>query len=483
MVVGEIPEACDLLIVGGGPAGYVGAIRAAALGRRVLLVERNGEEGLGGACLHTACIPSKALIEIADATHRFRELAVAGLSGSTTVDLTLWQAWCADLVSGLLGGIRQLLHAAGVAVVAGELRFTRGDQAVLDTPTGTARYFQFTDVLIATGSRPTPPPGLQPDGQRVVDSTGLLAGTAVPPRLVVVGAGCVGVEYATALAKLGSRVTLIEAAKRPLPDLDAALVRPVLGRLRDLGVDVLVCSRAESDDGEAVRVLTAEGPRQVPADTVLVATGRVPNTDQLGLHRLGITPDAAGRLAVGPDRRLSRHVAAAGDITPGPALAHTASAEALVAVAALSGRKMAFDPQALPIVVFSDPQLATTGLTAAQARALGTDVIEAAIPVSVSGRARVLPAAAGVTRLVADATDGTVLGVHISGPQASELIGEAVLAIEMGATIADLAQILHPHPTLSELGTEAARLAVGLPVLVPSPVRPRATAASQHRPA
>jgi dihydrolipoamide dehydrogenase len=385
------------------------------------------------------------------------------------VDLARWQEWRGRLVGGLLRGIHQLLAAAGVTVAAGELRFTRPDQVVLDTPSGTARYYQFTDVLIATGSRPATPGGLRVDGERVLDAAGLLGITQVPARLAVVGAGCTGVELGTAFAKLGSQVTLIERAERILPGLDEHLTRPVQRRLRALGVQVLTRTTATGDDGAAVQMTCAGETGTVPADLVLVATGRTPNTDELGLDRLGITPLPDGRLPVGPDRRIGRHVAAAGDVTPGISLAHTASAEALIAVAALSGQRVAYQPQATPIVVFSDPQIATAGLTMTQARDQGIDAVEADVPLAASGRARTMTAPSGVIRIVADAADGSVLGAHLAGPHASELIGAAVLAIEMAATVDDLAQMVLPHPTISELWGESARLAQGLPVQVPQP--------------
>ena len=468
MVVGEIPESVDLLVVGGGPGGYVSAIRAAHLGRSVLLVERDGDAGVGGVCLNVGCIPSKALIEVADAAHKMNALAHTGLQASASVDLAAWQSWRQGIVGNLVSGIRGLLHRAGVTRQAGELRFTRPNQAVVETPEGKAQFYEFTDVVIATGSRGMQLPNLAPEGKHILDSTGLLALTEIPSHLTVVGGGWIGIELGTAFAKLGSHVTIVEATSRILPTLDAALASPVLARLHQLGVTVKTEALAEDFDGTSLRVRNGDETQQIKTGTVLVAVGRTPNTDQLGLDRLGVTVNERGLLTVGPDRRLTRHVAAIGDVTAGPALAHKASAEALVAVAALSGQRVAFQPQAIPAIVFSDPEVASAGLTESQAKAAGPAPRVPSFPLSASGRAATLSASRQASLHVVAATDTrAVLGVHLVGPHASELISEGVLAIEMAATLEDLVGSIHPHPTMSEQYQEAAHLALGKPVHVP----------------
>jgi dihydrolipoamide dehydrogenase len=351
-----------------------------------------------------------------------------------------------------------------VTTVSGELHFTRPTQAVVETTDGHARFFEFTDAIIATGSRPTPLSSLPRDGVAVLDSTDALALTAVPTSLAVVGGGYIGLELGTTFAKLGTRVTIVEALDRLLPTLDVALVRPVLTRLRQLGVSVITDTLVEDFDGTALRVRTGGSHQQIKADAVLVAVGRVPNTDELGLDRVGLRAGSNGLLEVGPDRRLSRHVAAIGDITPGPTLAHKASAEALVAAAALSGHIVAYDPMAVPAIVFSDPEIATAGLTQAQAREEGIETLSATFPLAASGRAATLGAKQGFLQVVADRETEAVIGTHIVGPHASELISEGVLAIEMGATLADVAGSIHPHPTLSEQFPEGAHLTLGQPI-------------------
>jgi len=461
MVVGEIAEQADLVVIGGGPGGYTAALHAAELGREVTLVERGGPAALGGACLHVGCIPSKALIELASALHRSQALAEAGLVvDGARADLARFQAFKAELTGRLARGVAGLLERAGVRVMTGEARFSRSDRLAVRTPEDQVRFLEFEHVLLATGSRAATLPALPFDGERVLGSTEALALEALPGSIAVVGAGYIGVELGTALAKLGTRVTLVEAQDRILPHLDAALVRPVAGRLEALGVDVRTGTTAEGLDDGALRL---SGGDRVPADVVLVAVGRRPNTDDLGLERAGIPVGPTGHVTVGDDRRATPRAAAIGDIVAGPALAHRASAEARVAVDALCGREPDRDPLLVPQVVFSDPEIASVGLTEAQARAAGLEVVAGGVPLSASGRAATMAEREGLTRVIVERGSDRIVGVHVVGPHASELIGEGVLAIEMVAAAEDLAATIHPHPTLSEALGEAARSVLGAP--------------------
>jgi dihydrolipoamide dehydrogenase len=468
MVVGEFADAVDLLVLGGGPGGYAAAIRAAQLGRQVTLVERAGPAGLGGVCLQVGCIPSKALIELADAMQRTRDLRAAGLDADgVAVSLERFQAWRRELCAGLARGVGELLDGGGVRIVHGEARFNRADRVAVRTPEDRALFFEFEHAIIATGSRPAALPGLPFDGERVLDSTGALALTAVPESVAVVGAGYIGLELGTALAKLGARVTVVEALDRVLPTVEESLTAPVLRRLRALGVDLRLDTTAQRlEDGALVVVGPGGGEDRVEAQRVVVAVGRVPNTDDLGLAEAGVSVGADGLIEVGEDMRAADRIAAVGDVVAGPALAHKATAEAAVAAEALSGRPAAFDARAIPIVIFTDPEIGSVGLSEAQAREAGLDPVAATFPLAASGRAGTLGARDGFTRIVADEATDRVVGVHVVGPHASELVAGGALAIEVMAAPGDVAATIHPHPTLGEGLREAAELMLGQPLHV-----------------
>ncbi len=472
MVVGEIPVSADLVVVGGGPGGYAAALRGAQLGRDVVLIDRDGPDGVGGVCLRVGCIPSKALIEIADRLEHTRSMAHAGLHvENASVDMGAWQQWKDSVVDSLTGGIRQLLRTAGVSVITGHAQLSRVDQLVVNDPLhplAPAQYFQFRDLVLATGSRPAELAGLARDGVRVLNSSDVLALDHLPERIAVIGAGYIGLELGTALAKLGATVTIVEYASRVLPTMDPMFARPIDRRLRQIGIDVRLDTAAVGFEDGVLRLVCGATTSEVHADVVVVAVGRIPNTDELGLDAAGITVDARGLVPVGADRRASRHIAAIGDIVAGPALAHKASAEAEVAVEALCGRPAAFAPTTIPAVVFCDPEIASAGLTVADAQACGLDVDSVIVPMGASGRAATMDARDGFLQLVWDRVGETVVGVHIAGAHASELIAEGVAAIEMAATLDDVAGSIHAHPSLSEQFGEAARLALGRPVHVPA---------------
>ncbi|MBH64113.1 MAG: dihydrolipoyl dehydrogenase [Alphaproteobacteria bacterium] len=466
MVIGQIATSTDFLVAGGGPGGYVAALRAAQLGRTVTLVDRDGLDGVGGVCLRVGCIPSKGLIEAADLAHRSATDGPAyGLKTKYGgVDMSAFQAWKAELVTGLTDGVRGLLDKAGVRVVEGNLSLSKPDEAVVSTPNGQANFLKFRDLVLATGSRPIELPGFEINGDDILDSTGALNLETLPGAVAIIGGGYIGLEIGIALAKLGSAVTIVEALEGVLPAMDRRIAKPVEKRLGELGVVLHARSKATAFENGELTVETADGAEQIAADKVIVAVGRKPNSDDLGLDLARVSPDNHGLLPVGADRRISNHIAAIGDITSGPALAHKASAEATVAAEALCGRKVAFQPTAIPAVVFSDPEVASAGLTAADANAEGIEVKTTNFPLSASGRARTLNTANGFLQIVSAANGDIVLGVHIVGPHASDLIGEGVLAIEMGATLEDLALSIHPHPTLSEQFLEAAHVGIGQPI-------------------
>lgn len=465
MVVGEIAESTDLLVVGGGPGGYAAALWAAQKGREVTLVEQRPPGELGGVCLQEGCIPTKLLIEVSGHLADRDRLADLGVHGDLRFDMPTFQRRRRDVVDRLSQGVSGLLSDRTVAVRHGSFRFTRPGNGVVRTPDDQAGFLEYRDVIIATGSRPCEIPTLPFDHAFVLKSSELLALEQVPPTLLVVGGGYIGVELGTAYAKLGSQVTIIEQADELLPATDRRLVAPVRQRLRELGVTVATATTVTGASSHTVHTVGPDGTRDLAVDVVLVSAGRRPNTDELGLRSIGVESRADGRLEVAGDRRLQRHVAAIGDVTPGPALAHKATAEAQVAVDALCGVPTDFDPAAIPEVVFSDPPIATTGLTLGQATSQGHAASSARFPLTALGRAVANGRTTGFAQVVFDHT-GVVLGVHLVGSAAPELIAEAGLAIEMGATVEDLALTVHPHPTLSEQLSEVAHVAAGTPLHV-----------------
>jgi dihydrolipoamide dehydrogenase len=457
MVVGEVATGTDVLVVGGGPGGYTAALRAAAAGRSVTLVE---QDRLGGVCLNVGCIPSKALIHVAATAALPAESAAFGVDLTASVDMTRVQRWIGEVVGRLSGGVHDLLRGAGVTVVTGTARFATARRVAVWEGTrgpggesGDAQFFEFGSAIVATGSRPVELPGLAFDGERVLDSTAALSLTRIPPRLAVVGGGYIGLELGTAFAKLGSRVTLVELAAQLLPGMDPGLARVVERALKRRGVDVRLDTKALGTDGADLVVEGGAGEARIPADAVIVAAGRRPNTSELGFDQVGVALDGDGLVVVDPARRAARGVYAIGDITPGPALAHKATAEAEVAARAATGRPAAFDPATIPVVVFSDPEVATVGATKDQVP--GARVLR--FPLAASGRAQVLGRPEGYVEIVADPGDGTVLGVHMVGAGVAELAAEGALAVEMAATAEDLALTIAPHPTLSEALAEAAK--------------------------
>ena len=445
MVVGEVSTFTQVLVIGGGPGGYATAERAARMGRSVVLVER---EHLGGVCLNAGCIPSKALIQVANAV-AFPEAAAAwGVEADARADMERVQAWMSSVVGRLRADVEGLVRRAGVSVVRGTARFSTARRVVVATA-GSSQHIEFDHAVVATGSRPMTLRSLAVDHVRILDSTDALALRTIPRCVAVIGGGYIGLELGCALQKLGSAVTVVEIAGRLLPAMHPALGGALQQRLSVRGIDVLLETAALDDDGTALCVRGPAGERRLAVDAVIVAVGRRPNTDDLGLDRAGVACDAAGRIAVDPSRRATRTVLAVGDVTDGPGLAHKATAEAEVAAATAAGRRAEFAPACIPEVVFTDPEVASAGLTPDQAREAGAEAVTRRLPLTASARALLHGDGGGFVELVAE-PGGALLGAHIVGPDAAELIAEAALAIELGATLDDLALTIHPHPTLSE---------------------------------
>ncbi len=459
----------DAVVIGSGPGGYVCGIRLGQLKVKTIVVEK---ESPGGVCLNVGCIPSKALIH---AAKTFEKLAHAGdiginVSAAPTVDMGKMQQWKGGVVDKLTSGVRQLLKANGAELVMGTASVRKGKGGGLEvvvTGSGGEQVIQTKNVVLATGSRPIQIPGFTFDGTRVIDSTGGLALTSVPRRMVVVGGGYIGLELGTVYAKLGAKVTVVEALDSVLAGMDKDCVQAVSRKLRKMGVEVMLGAKAKSwqDKGDraVVTVTTKEGGEAtIDADVVLVSVGRRPNSENLGLAELGVKLDPRGFVQV--DRKLRTNVAgvyAIGDVAGGMLLAHKASKEAEVVAEIIAGHNVEMDARTIPAVVFTDPEIASTGMTEDEAKKAGHEIKVGKFPFAALGRALSVNDSDGLCKVIVDAKTNDLLGVHIAGNGASDLISEAALGIEMGAVAHDLILTVHPHPTLSEAVREAAAAALG----------------------
>lgn len=454
-----------VLVLGGGPGGYPAAFTAADLGLQVTLIDEAPNPG--GVCLYRGCIPSKTLLHLARLITEARESKAWGVHfAEPRLDIQRIRAWKNDVVAKLTGGLGQLRKRRQIQFVQGKGRFVSPNSAAVRKSDGTEEIVAFDYAVIATGSRPAIIPGL-PASPRIWDSTAALELESVPETLLVIGGGYIGLELGSVYAAFGSRVTVVEMMPSLLPGADADLVKPLIQRVRRSFSAIHTDTRVIEieDTGTAVRV-RLEGPDIQQAvrefDRVLVSVGRKPNSHDLGIENLGIRKTPKGFIEVDAQRRTNLpHVFAIGDVAGEPMLAHKATHEGRVAAEAAAGHKSAFDPRAIPGVVFTDPEIAWCGLTEAEAKARGIEVRIASFPWAASGRATTLGRSEGVTKLVCDPSSGRLLGAGLCGPGAGELIAECVLAIEMGATAEDLAMSIHPHPTLSETIMESADLFLG----------------------
>lgn len=452
MVVGDFTERVQTVILGAGPGGYVAAIRAAQLGQEVVVIE---QEYLGGVCLNWGCIPSKAMIEVAGLKHHLHKVSEMGLiTKGVEIDLNQLHQWKDGIVTKLRQGIDNLLQKNGIEVVSGTARFAAPGRISVAGRTG-LQNFEFENAIIATGSSPIEIPGLPFDHELIIDSTDALGLEKIPQHLVVVGAGSVGLELGTVYRKLGAEVTVIEMQDKLLPFLDPELPRVLTKSLKKVGMTLNLNSRVDkvekTEKGAQIIFTTGDKTQKIEADKILVATGRRPNTGEIGLENLKLETDEKGFLSVNEKMQTRlKNIYAIGDIVAGPMLAHRASHQGKVAAEVISGQPAAFDNLAIPGVIFSDPEIATVGLTEAEARERGHPVKTGNFPFRALGRAMTLGETEGLTKIISDAENGAVLGVHIIGPHASDLIGEGTLAVESAAHIDDLTLTIHAHPTLPE---------------------------------
>ena len=459
------PVAKRVVVIGGGPGGYPAAFHAADLGMDVTLVDL--EENPGGVCLYRGCIPSKALLHAARVLREAREAEHYGIRfGEPAIDLDRLREWKDSVIGRLTGGLGQMRKLRKVRPLHGRARFLGPRQLEVARAGGDSGVEQvdFDAAILATGSRPTAIPLFDIGSPRILDSTGALELREIPPRLLVVGGGYIGLEMTTVYAALGSRVSVVEMLPGLLPGADRDLVRPLAkavgGITERILLDTRVTAVKETADGIRVSFTGKDGAvSDETYDAVLVSIGRRPNSGDLGLEKTGVVINPRGFVEVDAQRRTAEPtIYAIGDVAGDPMLAHKATHEGTVAVEAIAGRKTVFDPRAIPAVVFTDPELAWTGLTEEQAKSAGQDVRVARFPWSASGRATTLVRNDGLTKIIADPETERVLGVGITGINAGDLIAEATLAIEMGATVSDLMLTIHPHPTLSETVMEAAEV-------------------------
>jgi len=457
-------ETTQLVVLGAGPGGYAAAFYAADLGMQVALIDE--EKNPGGVCLYRGCIPSKALLHVAKVVDEARHAGNWGVTfAEPSIDVGKLRAYKQGVVDKLTSGVGTVARLRKVKFIQGRATLT-GPKSLKVAGASGETELQFEHLILATGSHPTKIPSLALDSPRMMDSTSGLELPDVPKSLLVVGGGYIGLELGTVYATLGSKVSVVEMTSGLLPGADRDLVQPLEKRLKTLFAAIMLNTKvvkvAEEKDGIRVTFEGEVAEKEQLFDRVLVAIGRRPNSKVPGLETTRVKVDAKGFIETDPQRRTAEpSIFAIGDVAGEPMLAHKASHEARVAVEAIAGHKAVFEPQAIPAVVFTDPEIAWCGLTEAQAKEQGVDVEVAKFPWGALSRAITVDRPEGLTKLVLEKSTGRVLGVGVSGSGAGELIAEGVLAIEMGASAEDLKMVIHPHPTLSESVMEAAEVFFG----------------------
>ena len=454
----------DVVVLGAGPAGYVCAIRLAQLGKKVTVIDR---AEVGGVCLNRGCIPSKALIYAGTMFEKLQHSSEIGIEVSgAKVNMPKLIKWKDGVVAKLTGGVAGLLKANGCTFIAGDAKFTGPKTMDVKTSSGT-QTISFNQCVVATGSRPAALKGFDVDQKKILDSTGALSQTEVPKTMLCIGGGYIGLELGTFFAKVGTKVTVVEAFPTLLGMVDPDLTKVVVKRLEKMGVKIMTKTlcKGQKTTSKGVEVTFApEGGKEFSEtfDKVLVTIGRTPNSDGLGFEKAGLKLDSKGFLTVNPQRQTNvPHIYAIGDIAGQPLLAHKGSKEGIVAAEAIAGQKTVYDVVAMPAVIFTDPEIATVGLTEAEARAQKLDIQVGMFPFAANGRALSVNEPDGMVKMIGDKKTGRLLGVHIVGAEASNLISECALALEMGATVEDIALTVHPHPTLPETLMEVADATLG----------------------
>ncbi len=452
----------DLIVIGSGPGGYHAAIRAAQLGLKTAVVEKGD---VGGVCLNVGCIPTKALLHVASQLEGARTASGNGITfGEPEVNLSKVMEWKDGVVTRLTGGISSLFKGNKVELLSGEAAFESPTSIRVGDRSYTAGKF-----IIATGSRPISIPGFETDGETVVDSTGALVIQEVPERFLAIGGSAIGLEFADVYNALGSQVTVVEMQDRIVPGADKEAARELAKSLKAKGIDIRTSTKSVSQkagkDGLEVVLEGKDGKQEtLTVDRILVAVGRRPNSESVGLEAAGVELDDRGFIKVNAHLQTNvPHIYAIGDVAGNQLLAHKAMKEGLVAAEHAAAGKAAYDT-IVPSVIYTSPELASVGMTEQEAEAAGHKVRVGRFPLAASGRAMALGVSSGLVKVIGDEDTDLILGVHIVGPSAGELIAEATLAIEMGTTLTDMALVQHPHPTLSEGLMEAAEHAHGMAI-------------------
>ena len=474
----------DVCVIGAGPGGYVAAIRAAQHGLKTVVIER---QWMGGVCLNVGCIPSKAMIAASHFYHRLNhDAATMGIQvkGDVSIDMSKLVDWKQSVCDRMSGGVTQLLKGNKVDIVMGDANFKSTKELEVVTGSG-KQVITAKNFVIATGSRPIEIPGFKIDEKDVLSSTGALEIREKPKRVVAIGGGYIGLEIAGYLSKFGTGVTVLEAAPEILFGVvDKECVQVVARKLKKQGVEIITGAKAQGfkKNGKTYEVSAQVGSeiKKFECDRILLTVGRKPNSDQLNLKGIGIQIDEKGFVKANPRRQTNvPGIYAIGDIACQPMLAHKASHEGVLVADVIAGENRVYDAKIVPAVIFTDPEIASAGMTEDEARAKGhVDLKVGKFPFAANGRAVSVMETDGFVKMVADAKTHVLLGVHIVGPEASNLISEAALAIEMGARLEDLALTIHPHPTLGETMMEAAEATLGHAIhIIQRPLTDRSKAA------
>jgi dihydrolipoamide dehydrogenase len=443
-----------ILVIGAGPGGYVAAIRLAQLGQKVTLCDRGP---VGGVCLNQGCIPTKALLHAVSVIQSAKEAQTFGLNfGKPEIDLSQLNNWKNQVVQKVRQGVEYLLRINKVEFIPAEARFLNPQEVELKHIDGSITSLRPNKIILATGSKPAGLPGITLDGKKIISSDDALQLTTVPKQLLIIGAGAVGLEFATIYSRLGSKVTVVEMMDQILPGTDSEIARYMMRILQKQGIEILLKTKLEVRSSKLI-VQKDGGEQEMKTDKVLVAIGRKPLTDNLGLESIGIAQDKNGYINVSKfySTRVP-NIYAVGDVVGPPLLAHKAMAQGIVAAELIAGAVVPVVLKIVPNCVYTDPELATVGMTEDEANKMGKEILIGRANINAIGRGHTLNRIEGMVKVIADKHSDLILGVHILAPEASNLITEATIALSQTMTVKEFISTVHPHPTLSELLLEAA---------------------------